>query len=51
LSFGLCQANKSKDLSKDVLIPLGREKKAIIGGGEGGMDLGGEKDREGKRGT
>jgi hypothetical protein len=44
--------NKLKGPSKEASIPLGREKKAITGDGmEGGRDLGGKVDREGKRGT
>ena len=40
--------NKPKSPSEDASIPLGREKK-VITEGEGGRNLGGKGDREGKR--
>jgi hypothetical protein len=51
-STELEKVKKLKGPSKDASIPLGREKKAISGQeAEGGRDLGGREDNEGKRGT
>ena len=49
-STELKKVNKLKCPSEDASVPLGREKKAVMGE-EGGRDLSGKGDREGKRGT
>ena len=49
---GLKKVKKPEGPSEDGSIPLGREKKVIKRGRtEGGRDLGGKEDREGKRRT
>jgi hypothetical protein len=45
---GLKKVNKLKDPSEDGSIPLGREKKAIIGRAEGGREMGRRGNMEGK---
>jgi hypothetical protein len=46
-SIELSKVNRLRDTSEDISIPLGREKKAIIGGGrEGGSWMGKGTERE-----
>ena len=49
-STELKKVSKLKGPSEDASVPLRKEKKAITRG-EGGRNLGGEGDRERKRGT
>jgi hypothetical protein len=48
-STELKKVKKQKGPSEDTSIPLGREKKAIIGAKEG-REMGGRREREEKRG-
>ena len=49
-SSELKKFNKLKCPSEDVLVPLGREKKALISG-EGGRNLGGKVNKVGSSGV